>query len=91
MRFPDLGLTGGIAIVTGASKGLGYGVALALANAGAHVVVTSRDIRRARPVAGEIREMGRESLPLELEVRSRTASKPWSTRRWTALAGLISW
>ena len=70
MRFPDFGLTGRIAIVTGASKGLGHGVALALANAGADVVVTSRDIKRARPVAGEIQAMGRQALPLELEVRS---------------------
>lgn len=70
MRFPDFSVTDRVAIVTGASKGLGHGVALALANAGAHVVVTSRDAGHARPVADEIRGMGRESLPLALEVRS---------------------
>ncbi|MCL7451684.1 MAG: glucose 1-dehydrogenase [Anaerolineae bacterium] len=70
MKFPDFQLTDKIAIVTGASKGLGYGVALAMADAGAHVVVTSRDIERAQPVATEIQEMGRESLPLALEVCS---------------------
>lgn len=70
MEFPDFSLTDKIAIVTGASKGLGYGVALALANAGAHVVVTSRSLDRAEPVAAEIREMGRQALPLVLEVRS---------------------
>jgi 2-deoxy-D-gluconate 3-dehydrogenase len=70
MQFPDFRLTDKIAIVTGASKGLGYGVALALANAGAHVVVTSRSLDRAEPVAAEIREMGREALPWDLEVRS---------------------
>lgn len=70
MRFPDFSLTDKVAIVTGASKGLGYGVALALADAGAHVVVTSRSLERAVPVADEIREMGRDALPLELEVRS---------------------
>jgi NAD(P)-dependent dehydrogenase (short-subunit alcohol dehydrogenase family) len=70
MRFPDFSLTDKIAIVTGASKGLGYGTALALADAGAHVVVTSRAQERVETVAEEIRQMGREALPLPLEVRS---------------------
>lgn len=70
MKFPDFSLTDKIAIVTGASKGLGYGTALALANAGAHVVVTSRAQERVEPVADQIRQMGREALPLALEVRS---------------------
>jgi NAD(P)-dependent dehydrogenase (short-subunit alcohol dehydrogenase family) len=70
MNFPDFRLTDKIAIVTGASKGIGYGAALALANAGAHLVVTSRDAERAGPVAAEIRQMGREALPLALEVTS---------------------
>ncbi|HSR33267.1 MAG TPA: glucose 1-dehydrogenase [Anaerolineae bacterium] len=70
MNFPDFRLTDKIAIVTGASKGLGYGTALALADAGAHVVVTSRAQERVEPVAEEIRQMGREALPLPLEVRS---------------------
>jgi 2-deoxy-D-gluconate 3-dehydrogenase len=70
MRFPDFRLDGKIAIVTGASTGIGYGAALALANAGADVVVTSRSAERAEPVAAEIRAMGREALPLGLEVTS---------------------
>jgi len=69
MQFPDFSLTDKIAIVTGASKGLGQGTALALADAGAHVVVTSRALERVEPVAAEIRKMGREALPLALEVR----------------------
>jgi 2-deoxy-D-gluconate 3-dehydrogenase len=70
MRFPDFSLTDRVAVVTGSSKGLGYGAALALANAGAHIVVTSRSKERAEPVAAEIRGMGRQALPLALEVRS---------------------
>jgi NAD(P)-dependent dehydrogenase (short-subunit alcohol dehydrogenase family) len=70
MNFPDFRLTDKIAIVTGASKGLGYGTALALADAGAHVVVTSRTKERVEPVAEEIRQMSREVLSLALEVRS---------------------
>lgn len=70
MKFPDFRLTDKVAVVTGASKGLGYGTALALADAGAHVAVTSRARERVEPVAEEIREMGREALALALEVRS---------------------
>jgi NAD(P)-dependent dehydrogenase (short-subunit alcohol dehydrogenase family) len=70
MKFPDFGLAGRVAIVTGASKGLGYGTALALAHAGADVVVTSRALERAEPAAAEIQAMGRQALPLALEVRS---------------------
>jgi 2-deoxy-D-gluconate 3-dehydrogenase len=69
VKYPDFSLTDKIAVVTGASKGLGQGTALALANAGAHVVVTSRSLERVEPVVVEIHEMGREALPLALEVR----------------------
>jgi NAD(P)-dependent dehydrogenase (short-subunit alcohol dehydrogenase family) len=70
VKFPGFSLTDRIAIVTGASKGIGHATALALAHAGADVVVTSRSKDRAEPVSAEIREMGRESLPLELEITS---------------------
>jgi NAD(P)-dependent dehydrogenase (short-subunit alcohol dehydrogenase family) len=70
VKFPDFRLFDKVAIVTGASKGLGYGTALALADAGAHVVVTSRDRTRVEPVAAEIQQMGRQALPLALEVTS---------------------
>jgi 2-deoxy-D-gluconate 3-dehydrogenase len=70
MKFPDFSLTDKIAIVTGASKGLGHGTALALAHAGAHIVITSREAARVEPVADEIRAMGRQALPLALEVRA---------------------
>jgi NAD(P)-dependent dehydrogenase (short-subunit alcohol dehydrogenase family) len=70
MKFPNFHLTDKVAIVTGGSTGIGYGAALALADAGAHVVVTSRAAERAEPVAEEIRQMGRQALPLALEVTS---------------------
>lgn len=50
--------------------GIGYGTALALAHAGAEVVVTSRARSRAEPVAAEIRRIGRYALALQLEVTS---------------------
>ncbi|MFQ5856143.1 MAG: SDR family NAD(P)-dependent oxidoreductase [Anaerolineae bacterium] len=68
MKFPDFSLTDQKAIVTGASMGIGRGIALALAHAGADVVVTSRAEERAEPVAAEIRQMGRQALALPLEI-----------------------
>ena len=68
MKFPDFRLTDQKAIVTGSSTGIGRGIALALANAGADVVVTSRAKERAEPVADEIRRMGRDAMAVALDV-----------------------
>jgi 3-oxoacyl-[acyl-carrier protein] reductase len=47
----DLGLQGKVALVTAASKGLGRGAALALANEGTHVIICARDPERLRAAA----------------------------------------
>ncbi len=68
MEFPDFSLAGRKAIVTGSSQGIGRGIALALANAGADVAVTSRARERAEPTASEIRRMGRAAIAVALDV-----------------------
>jgi 3-oxoacyl-[acyl-carrier protein] reductase len=50
----DLGITGRVALVGGASKGIGRAVAEALVAEGAHVVITARDQARTSQVAEEI-------------------------------------
>lgn len=62
-------LEGKRALVTGASRGIGRAIALALADAGADVAVTSRNGDDAEPIAREIRAKGRRSLALLLDVR----------------------
>jgi gluconate 5-dehydrogenase len=62
-------LTGRVALVTGASRGLGHAMALALARAGADVVATSRDAASLEPLVEECAALGRRVLPLELDVR----------------------
>ena len=57
-------LTGRVALVTGGNRGLGQQMALALAEAGADVALTSRDQQRADEAAGEIATfMDREVPP----------------------------
>ena len=62
-------LTGRVAIVTGASRGLGQTFARALARAGADLVITSRTLASLETFRGEVESLGRRAVPLELDVR----------------------
>src|SRR5512140_41793 len=62
-------LTGRVALVTGASRGLGQYFGRSLALAGADLVITSRRAEDLEPFAKEIRDLGRKVIPLELDVR----------------------
>jgi len=64
-------LSGRVAIVTGASRGLGQVFARALANAGAHLVLTSRNHESLLSFENEIKSPGRRTLSLELDVRDQ--------------------
>jgi len=57
-----------VAVITGGSRGIGKVTALAFAEAGAKVVVVSRDIDSLEGVAQEIRDMGREALAVSAHV-----------------------
>lgn len=63
-------LTGKVAVVTGASRGLGRAMALGLANAGAKVVVT--DILDTSKTVEDIKKMDRETLGLKVDVTKKT-------------------
>ncbi len=62
------GLGGRVAIVTGASSGLGRHFALVLARAGVKVAVTARRVDRLEALAAEIEGLGGQALPLALDV-----------------------
>lgn len=66
-------LRGRVAIVTGASRGLGQYFASALAKAGADLVLTSRDPARLEGFANEMHALGRRTLSLALDVREQTS------------------
>jgi NAD(P)-dependent dehydrogenase (short-subunit alcohol dehydrogenase family) len=61
-------LEGKVAMITGASQGLGRALALAYAKEGAQVVINSRSEESIRPVAGEVESVGAQVLALAADV-----------------------
>ena len=85
-------LDGQLALVTGASKGIGAASALALAKAGAHVVLTGRDVKALEAIEDRIHETGGASTiaPVDLAEAdgiARLASAIAS--RWDKLDALV--
>jgi NADP-dependent 3-hydroxy acid dehydrogenase YdfG len=64
----NISLQGKVALVTGASSGIGEATALALARAGARVAIAARRRDRLDGVAGRIADLRSESLVLEADV-----------------------
>jgi NAD(P)-dependent dehydrogenase (short-subunit alcohol dehydrogenase family) len=64
-------LSGKVAIVTGASRGLGQYFGRALARAGADLVITSRKMEDLAEFQAEIEALGRRVVPLALDVRDK--------------------
>ena len=67
-------LTGRVALVTGASRGLGLEIALGMARAGAHVLVNSRDAGRCAVVAARIAGEGGSAQGLPFDVADEAAA-----------------
>ena len=61
-------LDGKVAIITGAGRGIGRAIALALARDGADVVVNDVDLQSAEATADKVRAMGRRALPIKADV-----------------------
>lgn len=66
-------LSGQIALVTGASRGLGQHFARALARAGADLILTSRKADDLAPFVAEIESLGRHAHPYALDVRAQAS------------------
>ena len=73
MRSP-FSLAERVALVTGASRGLGLEIARAMARAGAHVLVNSRSPERMADFAAQITAEGLSAEPLPFDVADREAS-----------------
>ncbi|HLY61263.1 MAG TPA: glucose 1-dehydrogenase [Terriglobia bacterium] len=67
-EFPRFDLAGQTALVTGAARGLGRAISLALAHAGADVALGLRDLKTGGELVQEIEKLGRRALPLQMDI-----------------------
>jgi len=84
----ELGLKGKVALVTGSSRGIGRGAALALAAEGCGVMLTGRDQKALEDVAGKIRTMGPRAAISVLDLREPGAAEKLIEQVKRELGGL---
>ena len=75
-EYPSFQLSGQTALVTGAARGLGRAIALALADAGADVALGLRVAGTANDLVAEIRAMGRRALAVPMDVTDLSQMGP---------------
>ena len=73
MAYQGFDLTGKTAVVIGGTSGIGHAIGLALAEAGADVVPTSRRAEQVAQAAREIQQLGRRSLEVVSDVGDRAS------------------
>ena len=74
--FSPTALKDKVSIVTGAGRGLGKVMALALAGAGSDIILTARTVDEIEHTAKEVRDMGRKALAVKMDItRSDDISK----------------
>ncbi len=69
MGLEKFSLAGKIALVTGSGRGIGKGIALCMAEAGADIINIGRNIERLEQTTAEIKAMGRKSAYIQADVR----------------------
>ena len=84
----ELGLKGKVALVAGASRGLGFAVAQELARHGAHVSIASRDEAGIRSAAERIGQAGGDVCATPLDVRSADGIEKWAAATIEKFGGI---
>jgi 3-oxoacyl-[acyl-carrier protein] reductase len=87
-REMELGLNGKVALVTGSSRGIGRGIALALADEGCNVVVTGRDADALEEVAASARRKGVKAAVVALDLCAAGAAATLVETARRAFGGL---
>ena len=78
-------------MVTGAGRGIGEGIAIALAEAGCDVVVTARRVAEIEAVAERIRELGRRAVAIPGDITDGAFVDELAERAASELGGLTLW
>ncbi|MBM4404641.1 MAG: SDR family oxidoreductase [Chloroflexi bacterium] len=85
MELAEFSITGKTAVVTGASRGIGQGIALTLAEAGVDLCIAARSKQELESLAAEIQKLGRKCLVAVTDVSKQEDIERMAK---TALAGL---
>ncbi len=70
MVYPSFDLSGKVAMVTGASKGIGRSIALTLANAGADIIATARNEEELKELVSEIKGKGKNAIYIPADLNN---------------------
>lgn len=77
----DLGIQGRVALITGASKGIGKAAAEELAKEGCKIVICARHANELNEFASELRANGVEVLAIPADMTQDSDIKNWSNRQ----------